>query len=186
MHIINMRLENSNLEHIKFGITEKLHHVQEVATDAQTLIAMQEEKIRMLSQTPADFLKNIDAFISLDTALQSHIVTVQNLFEFNALLEAAGADQITAMDTVAHENAHLNVAESLGFKASGYSLLVSKGEHGFAYTPIANYEVPHTLNTKDTVEANIAIAQAPEKYGNKLAPDDIERIETLSAQLKDL
>lgn len=176
----------NSVETVREEIASKLARAQEIARDTEELTDLQEQKVRMLNQTPADFLKNIDAFESLDNELQSHIVTVSTLPEFKILLEETGANTETILDSLAHENAHMNEAEAWGFKTKGYSLLISKNENGYAYTPIANYEVPKSLNTESETIANIAIAKAPAEYGNRLAPDDIERIAELKRQLTDL
>lgn len=174
------------VEDFRESIRTKVRSAQEIALDTKRLVVLQEEKVRLLNQTPSDFLKNLEAFETLDKELQAHIVTVSTLPEFKILLEEVEQNKEIVLDTLAHENAHINEAEAWGSTVNGYSLLVSKNGDSFVYTPIANYSVPKYLNAENEITANIAIAKAPQEYGNRLAPDDIERIEELKRQLTTL
>jgi hypothetical protein len=153
--------------------------------DSVELNEMFQRKIRMLNQPPAEFLKTLDEFKKLDEEISKHIIIVKTLIEYKVLLQKIAPSDVL-YDTLAHENAHANTAESLGVNLNGYAVVVSKNKDGFVYQPYVDYTVPTSWDLKKQIETNIKIADAPREYGNRLAPDDAERIEELKSQLKKL
>jgi len=166
-------------------IEQVLHEAQSSAVDSVELNEMFQRKIRMLNQPPAEFLKTLDEFKKLDEEISKHIIIVKTLIEYKVLLQKIAPSDVL-YDTLAHENAHANTAESLGVNLNGYAVVVSKNKDGFVYQPYVDYTVPTSWDLKKQIETNIKIADAPREYGNRLAPDDAERIEELKSQLKKL
>jgi len=167
------------------NIEQILSEAQSSAVDSVELNEMFQRKIRMLNQPPAQFLKNLDEFNKLDEEIKKHIIIVKTLMEYKALLQKIAPSDVL-YDTLAHENAHANKAESLGVNLNGYAVVVSKNKDGFVYQPYVDYTVPTSWDRKREIETNIEIADAPREYGNRLAPDDAERVEELKSQLKKL
>lgn len=180
--------KQSNISEQKSASTERdveqiLNEAQSKAIDSVELDEMFQRKIRLLNQPPAEFLKTLDEFNKLDAEIKKHIIVVKTLIEYKTLLQKIAPSDVL-YDTLAHENAHANVAESLGVNLNGYAIVVSKNKDSFVYQPYVDYEVPTSWDLKRQIETNIKIAEAPREYGNRLAPDDAERVEELKRQLK--
>lgn len=167
----------------KESLAKLLQEAQARAMDSLELNTMFRRKMDLLTQPFAEFLKNLDEYDKLDEEIKKHIVVVKTLPEYRMLLEKT-ANTATVEDTLAHENAHLNKAESLGVPVEGYAIIVSKNEKGFVYAPYAEYKMPTSWDQRRQIEANIQIANAPHEYGNRLSPTDEKRIEELKKQLE--
>lgn len=173
--------ERIELEHT---IETLLKEVQANAVDEKIVGSLIERRHQLGRQEKTDASKI--ELQKIDTELEKHIVTVKTIAEFKLLMEKIGRNYYAVMGTVAHENAHANMASSLGAIHSGYSLLVTRKGNDFSYQPIALTNVRGEWDKKDQLEANIKIAGAPKEYGNKLSPGDEEMIASLRKQLNNL
>jgi hypothetical protein len=166
-------------------INKLLIEAQQNALDDSEMGNLFEKKMRMLNQTPAEFLKNIDEFKKLNTEIKKHIILVKTLSGYKKLLGKIAPSEVV-YHTLAHENSHANKAEGLGANLNGYAVFVTKNKNGFIYQPFTDYEIPPSWDLKRQIETNIKIAEAPLEYENSLAPGDIERIKELRRQIENM
>lgn len=114
----------------------------------------------------------------IQDAVMNSSVTVQTLVEYRMVLEKAlGQDK--AEKILAHENAHANVALSLGAEFMGYTLLICKDKDDFAIRGGASYRLPIEWTDEEKKAAHIRIYAAPEEYGEKLSHTDEKVIDGL-------
>ena len=112
------------------------------------------------------------------------IMKVDNLNEFRLLMELFGTSEEKIQDILAHENAHGNKADSLGIKGVkhlGYELRIKKTNDGYFLQPKVDihYPIRYRLLKKKFRQVRKDIISAPEEYGNKLSPNDIETLKKL-------
>ncbi|OGI89773.1 hypothetical protein A2911_00745 [Candidatus Nomurabacteria bacterium RIFCSPLOWO2_01_FULL_40_15] len=110
-----------------------------------------------------------------------------NLTEFKILLEELGkALNKNFSGVLAHENAHMNVAEAEKVKVIGYAVTFLKGpEESIVSLAFGIMISPHlsSQDPRDQVVTMIRILNAPEEYGEILSPKDIHDITQLKGLL---
>jgi|GEM_PF-5775415 len=99
-----------------------------------------------------------------------------NLIEFKILMEEMRFPKKIRMDLLEHENAHMNVAEQTGHRIVGYALVFVKVGRREAFQPCILVRADISRGPKKYFVSTIMTLQAPEKYGNTLSPDDIQKI----------
>lgn len=140
-----------------------------------------EQKILFAKEhaVPSEFLnKNPFSEEDMDMVRKARI-SCGSLYELNTALQLLGIKSEDVLDTVAHENAHANKAESMGANHHDYRILVSKINGEYAYRVSAGIELPDEWEMDKKKEGLIAILKAPEEYGNELSPSDISLLNKL-------
>jgi hypothetical protein len=100
---------------------------------------------------------------------------IQTLPEFKFAMEYIGFSNNALLDTIEHENAHGNMAESVGAEHHGYNLIFQRNEQGkLVVQPQAIIYIPDEWSKEDQENANYDITIAPEVYGNSLSDGDRE------------
>ena len=114
----------------------------------------------------------------IQDAVMNSSVIVQTLVEYIMVLEKS-LGQNKAEEILAHENAHANVAMSLGAEFVGYTLLICKDKEGFVIRGGAPYRLPLEWTDEKKKAAHVRIYTGPEEYGEKLSPSDEKVIDGL-------
>lgn len=110
--------------------------------------------------------------------LDKSTVIAGNLKEFRLILKNLGLSKEDIEDQLAHENAHANKAESLDSKHLDYRVTILRGKNGeYLFQPYARIFIPEDWSEEKIKEVWTKIARAPEEYGNKMSPSDIEMID---------
>ncbi|MES2088329.1 MAG: hypothetical protein V4467_05075 [Patescibacteria group bacterium] len=118
-----------------------------------------------------------------------------NIIEFREMLTQIattyGKPQEWITDLLAHENAHANVAAETGHEWVGYASVFIKNEAGnlSSIQPLHFTKPSLTWGAKESLEKEIDVLEAPDKYGNRASSfdrDDIlknrERLELIHAR----
>lgn len=112
------------------------------------------------------------------TQLKAVGAMAYNLAEFKALLEELLSINhnisFGEVDSwLAHENAHMNIAESTGHKVIGYGLIFLKTFSFFEVVqPFCLYKSDISWGPKENLEKDSLVADAPRVYGDKLSEGD--------------
>ncbi len=113
--------------------------------------------------------------------LNNATISINNLGDYKFALEYVAGKEF-AEDTVAHENAHVNMAESLGMEIGEfpYVLTFIKTKKGMEVFPSANLGIQINKNISiDEKEKYRKVITAPLEYGNKLSKFDLEDLDFL-------
>lgn len=108
-------------------------------------------------------------------------ISINNLADYKFALEWVTTKEY-ASDLVAHENAHVNMAESLGMEISDYPYMMTftDSRNGVKVYPAANVKI--SIKNDLPIEEKEKIKKviiAPLEYGNKLSPGDINDLNSL-------
>lgn len=115
-------------------------------------------------------------YYDIEDQLEQTRIKVQTLPEFRFLLENFGFQAPDLQNALAHENAHVNVAEQFNATFEGYMLNVTKritiGQLVYVLQPEVDVDIPD--DWPDEVGDNVAraIILAPVKYGSQLSEGD--------------
>lgn len=86
---------------------------------------------------------------------------------------------------IAHENAHLNIAEKEGQIIHGYWFIFIEDEEGeIIMQPAAGYELLDNLSNQELLEIEKRIINAPHEYGNELSLADKYKLDFLETTFK--
>ncbi len=113
--------------------------------------------------------------------LNNATISINNLGDYRFALEYVAGKEF-ALDTVAHENAHVNMAESLGMEISEfpYTLTFIKTKKGIEVFPAANLGIQINKNISiEEKERYRKVITAPLEYGNKLSQFDLKDLDFL-------
>lgn len=109
--------------------------------------------------------------IRMQENLASSTVSFTSLSEFKKAVEVYYSG-VEADEIVAHENAHMNIAESLGVEAE-YGVALTKTEAGLGfYSTVKLLAFPVGMSKKDQIKSLIAISSAPDSYGEENSDND--------------
>lgn len=116
-------------------------------------------------------------------------VTAETLAEFKEVLTQVGKmhrkSEEWAEEVLAHENAHANVGEAVGYEMKEYIVLFSKDEAGGIYSqPAVLSKSNKNWGTIEKAMRDILIYEAPQKYGEVMSHDDTEMAERAHLKLK--
>ena len=115
----------------------------------------------------------------ITTFLENGVFRIETLLEFKLFMENLGMPKEDIQDFLAHENAHSNKAESLGAEHLGYKINLIRNGNGYIFKPSSDIYIPDEWSEEKINDTYKLIAQAPEEYGNRLSPDDIEILKKL-------
>ena len=173
-------------EQMKTEIRRIINEAKSRAIESDIIDKMLSEKKRIQSVSPAEFLKNLDEYIKIDEEIKKHTILIKTLNEFKILLELLELSEAYIKDTLEHENAHANKVESLDAVLEGYTMIISKNENDYLYSPSVSYSVPNQWDEIKKMKVILEIANAPKDYGNRLSDGDKEKIKTIEEQLRQL
>ena len=172
------------IESVHQGIAHRFDVAKEHALQYEEAIRIMDERDELQSIGGSDSSKKIT---ELDEKLQASIVTVNTLGDFRTLLEKTDLSAEDVLHTLAHENAHANVAESLGADEIEYSIMICKGKDNFKYNAWASFRNPSDWSKDPQKIPNlIRIFNAPAEYGDSLSEDDRKTIEKLRERIAQL
>jgi len=127
---------------------------------------------------PADF--NKEKLEAMEARVLQAIAQVKTLPEFRILMKEAGFNDKFAMDMLAHENAHANVAEQKSdtIDLHGYGIIFFQ-EHGqvVSATPLVLNDKKDGATSFQYLQDEIEVLNAPNEYGNKNSEDDDREIQ---------
>jgi hypothetical protein len=121
--------------------------------------------------------------IDLDTKIQEEIIAaaaiVKTIPEYKELLTQVsqqynlGEEWIN--DLLAHENAHANAAEQIGYEQVGYGTFFLADENGslVSIQPAHVHIEPNSWTPIEVIENGIRTLEAPDVYQNKMSEDDV-------------
>ncbi len=117
----------------------------------------------------------------LEARIKLAMAQVATISEFKILMESAGVFTKTVLDTLAHENAHANIADQHPdtHLTHGYGLVYLKDGEDISVQPVHISEKVKGSNTIEFFDHAIAVLEAPALYENKLSDDDTREIEVL-------
>lgn len=116
----------------------------------------------------------------------------KDITEFRELLRQIGVEYSLngefVHDTLAHENAHANVAEVTGHEWVGYIALFLKNSEGQVdgIQPAFFLKNNRTWGKAETLMKRLAVTKAPKLYGNSLTDSDEGDIQRDEKRLKEL
>lgn len=136
--------------------------------------------------------KNLEAYEredEIERELMASCVVAETIVEFKEVLIQVGKmynkTEDWAEDLLAHENAHANVGEAVGYEVKGYIVLFSKDNAGRIYSQPAVFSRSNRdWNTVEKAMKNIVMYEAPLKYGEVMSDGDIEMAERAHLKLK--
>lgn len=127
--------------------------------------------------------------IELDQKIRDEIIAsaavVETVSEFEEMLaqvaEKYGFGDEWAKHMLAHENAHANVSEEVGFRQVGYGMFFLADDSGRleAIQPAHIDEDPDSWTPLEVIDSGIRRIEAPAAYGNALSDADVEDREEL-------
>lgn len=132
------------------------------------------------SQRPANF--DPEELKSMGERMLKATAQVTTLAEFRVLLECIGATEDQIQKTVAHENAHMNVAEQKDATTEvvGYGAMVmKKNDEIDRVIPIHLCRRKEGADIVAFLEDQIPIVSAPDAYGDETFPDDKHELRQL-------
>jgi hypothetical protein len=142
----------------------------------------QEEYEKFSEQPPQDLNK------------QKGLVVGHNLVEFQIMLDILTESDVVARtaarDWLAHENAHMNVAEQIGYNIIGYGMVfIDDGKNAktmrIGALCLMNADIK-AVNAKDLHERRIKVYNAPLDYGETLSDEDIRVVNQSRVWLKEI
>lgn len=154
-------------------------------SDTEILLEKVEQKVLKAKKNAPDLellqLKSINKKNEeeISILLKNGTICTENLLEFSLALEALGMSEEEVVDHLAHENAHANKTESLGAEHLGYNITLIRNGNGFLIQPYSHIYIPDEWSSKKYKETMRKVLMAPEEYGNKLSPDDVEKLKNL-------
>lgn len=102
-------------------------------------------------------------------------VHTKNLGDFRFAMEEIW-DKEDVLNILEHENAHANVAQSLGVETKDYRLIFYKNEKGnILIEPSVRISLTGTLEERN--QKKIKILLAPHEYGNILSDEDTNTLQ---------
>jgi len=132
--------------------------------------------------------ESIDEMKKMDEVLDKSKVAVKNLPDFKTLLELTVKDEKVRRDTLAHENAHGNVADSVGMIHFEYSMhFVKIGDKwNYMLSTSAGFPSFTPMTEEERLKKEIAFTEAPKTFGEDMSTHDEEATEDLRRQLREL
>ena len=156
-----------------------------IKNNNELLIERIEKKVLNAKQNAPDLeliqLKSINIKNQTEVAslLEKATITADTLFEFGLAMELLGMSKEEIQDHLAHENAHANKTEALGAQHLSYKITLVRSGNDYLFQPFAHIYIPDEWNSEKIKETMRQVTCAPEEYGNKLSPDDIEKLKNL-------
>ncbi len=126
----------------------------------------------------------------LDEAIKQEIIgsaaVVDTIPEYTEMLTQIsrkyGLSEEWARDLLAHENAHANVSEQLGYDQIGYGTFFLSNDEGVleSIQPAHIHEEPNAWKAFEVIENGIKTLEAPQEYGNEMSEADISERDELA------
>jgi hypothetical protein len=155
-----------NFEKQNFDL-ESRHELMRRLINVALLQAIPVEAYNKMSQKEQDSLEHAS-------------VHVTNLQDYRIVMEELGILEEEIIDILEHENAHANKAEALGAYFEEYLLLLlDDGQGGIIPCPRMKLSYPNDWSEEKCLEVEKQVTCAPEEYGNRLSPGDIESLKRL-------
>lgn len=115
-------------------------------------------------------------YYDIEDQLEQTRIRVMTLSEFRFVLENFGIQEVDVLHTLAHENAHVNIAEQFNATFEGYVLNVSKqlvnGRLAYILEPEADVQIPDNWTDETSTKIAREIVLAPVAYGCELSDGD--------------
>ncbi|MEM8527626.1 MAG: hypothetical protein AAGG68_23495 [Bacteroidota bacterium] len=122
-------------------------------------------------------------FQEISKILNRGRIHVDTLAEYRFVLFLTGMKAKDIDELLAHENAHVNVAESFNAIVHGYVLDISMKWEGnrkaFVLQPAADVDLPYDWSEENRRRVSELMAYAPKLYGECLSEGDIKILEQL-------
>jgi len=136
------------------------------------------ELMRRLIRVAIENAIPVDEYDQMSEEQQQHLshatAHATNLQDYRIFMEELGLKEAEIKDIVVHEYAHADKANELGATFEGYQILLLKDENGWIIpAPRVKISYPEDWSHEKYVAVLKEITTAPEEYGNKLSPDDI-------------
>lgn len=170
-----------SLEEIREGVIKKIEQASSNPISEDRLGEIENE-LKLSTDKFIETGKRSEEQLETEKRLEEEIFTasaiVDNLVEFRMMLdylsEKFGSEHGWVEKYLAHENAHVNIAEATEHEVVGYATVFIKDNNGelVAIQPL-NFTKPQLeWGPEEMVKKNIETAEAPEKYGDKLSDGD--------------
>lgn len=122
-------------------------------------------------------------FQEINAILNRGRIHVDTLAEYQFVLQLTGLFGKDLEEILAHENAHLNLAESFNTIVHGYVLDISMAWHGdrkaYILQPAADVDLPCDWPEHIKREVTRLLAQAPKIYGEQNSNGDAQLIQEI-------
>jgi len=173
--------DNKNLEILESNLQKKIQFAKENALSEREYEEISEKEFEMQQlQNKRELTdEEVNFYFNFREKNNKASIEIETITEAKRVMEILGFDQDSLLDTIAHENAHGNVAEKIGANHLGYKFVVIRLENGYAIQPQANIYIPDEWSKDRQNEALLQITQAPEDYDNTLSSGDRRDIDGL-------
>lgn len=173
--------DQPSLEEIKEEVIKKIEQASSNPISEDRLEEIENE-LKLSTDKFIETSKRSKKQLESERKLEEEIFTasaiVNNLVEFRIMLdylsEKFGLEHGWVEKYLAHENAHVNIAEVTEHEFVGYATVFIKDNTGelIAIQPL-NFTRPQLeWGPEEMIKKNIETAEAPEKYSDKLSDGD--------------
>lgn len=176
-------------------IESKLEHARRNAILESRLVELEQELEILENQFIKSGTKSQEQVIreeEIEREILNSAAIVNSLGEYRDMLTIAARDcnvsQTWVEETLAHENSHANVAESLDFVWIGYAIVYIKDEQGkiSSVQPLHMTKPQMKWGPKEVLSKRIEVTSAPKRYDNALSDSDIASIEKDKRRLEEI
>lgn len=193
--------EENTFEQTKVDIGKKIETAKNNPLDVNRYQELERQIVDQKNKFYKDGVKtpqDLELDEKIKQEILSHGAVVKTLPEYGEMLTQVSSQYNLGKewrdDLLAHENAHANVSEELGYDHIGYGLffiseeeenfdprnIEPKKKHLISIQPAHIHEDLERWSPIEVIENGIKTLEAPETYGNKMSEADIaERDELL-------
>jgi hypothetical protein len=166
--------KNEILDKLEVELRGKIDFAKENALSEEEYEEVSEKEFEMQSiQNKRELTdEEVEYYFDFRERMNKATIEVKTLIEAKRIMELLNFKQETLIDTLAHENAHGNVAEQHGAQHIGYKFVVIEGKGGYIIQPQANIYLPDEWDKNKQNFVLARITQAPEEYGNSISEGD--------------
>jgi hypothetical protein len=171
--------ENKNIEGTQNNIESLLLTLQEIAIHDDVYSEYTQKMnqiVTSLDQGVYVSKEERDDLAKMRNNIKESTLYLGNLNDFQEAVNLYFSVKEEAEEILAHENSHMNVAESMKVDAS-YAITITRTTGGFGFYPaVIITKFPEEMNYKQQVEAFIKIASAPDAYSEENSDGDNHQV----------
>lgn len=175
--------QSENFEKLKIEIADKIKRAEANPLTSKELeeierqIKFQKDKfLASGTRTPEDIAKDeeIKRRVLGSSAVVSTIPEYEEMLRQIAKKHEISNREAWVRDTLAHENAHANTAQSLEYEMDGYAGIFIGDEQKkvVGFQPLHIHTSPNEWKPVELLTKEITVLEAPDKYENQMSDSD--------------